>query len=84
MSGWKQHHSHPNNNKSQIIYKTNNFCGTFSESQGHRKITDSENKEKTAPQREWWKGSLQSGMSKVFGDDGILRYLDCGEGFTTI
>ena len=37
-----------------------------------------------APYKEWRKGRLQSGMSKVFEADGTLLYLNCGEGFIII
>lgn len=58
------------------------FVEPLKELRSQRK-QQSENEEKTAPQREWEKGSLQSDMSKVLGDDGTLPYLDSGEGFVT-
>lgn len=66
VSGWKEHHSHSHNNKSQTISKIITFFGTPKKAEVTGKpVTSLKLKRRQAPQRERWKGLLQSACAKV-------------------
>lgn len=84
MLSWRKHYLYLNNNKSQIIDKIITSVELSQRAMVTEKPPTLKTKTRQHHRENGGRGALQNHMSKVLGDVGILRYLDCGEVFICI